>query len=136
MKEFFKKYKWILIACVAIGFFVSWFLAAALFLCVFIFYKGTDESEEDIEVDEEIIFTVDENDTIFSTEDAPPVPVLVRIKSCDSPFAWYYERCGEIFAVLEYDEEMYITIDRDPQSHIRKVDCDIIGDFHKGYDKQ
>lgn len=102
---------------------VFWMVAlpAAIFgelVIIHIFRKKAVEKE----------IAEEQESLVYSTEDAPPKIYTVRIKACNSPFAWYYERCGEMFDVIVYDEEMYITTARSPQSYIRKVDCEIVSE--------
>lgn len=133
MRNFLRKYWMLLPFGVALGLFMggsryskskdAWDLViwpvcftAAIFVELLIIDRLPREKTEDLDGEPEV----------YSTEDAPPVIYTVKIKSCDSPFAWYYERCGELFEVIEHDGEMYITTVRNPQSYIRKIDCEII----------
>lgn len=98
--------------------FVLWPVTFALLITIYSAVLHYLKSSNDVEKETEA--------AVYSTEDAPPKIYTVRIKSCNSPFAWYYERCGEMFDVIIHDDEMYITTARSPQSYIRKVDCEIV----------
>jgi len=52
--------------------------------------------------------------------------VVVRIKACNFPFAWYYGHDGELFEVVDFDKELYITKGRSPEGYIRREDCEVV----------